>query len=255
MKELILYFSLKYNGDFQKIYQAIAIKERVDEELKNELFKKFEKSKCNYVTLIDCNYPKVFEKIKMPPFVLYYHGNLNLINEKTVGVVGTHKPNNYGLKATNDIVNQLTYVDYTIVNGVANGIEIKAMEKVMNNKGKAIGVIGNGIDTFYPLHNEDIEKYLKENGLIISEYPFDKKVDKKSLDFRKRIISAFSKELLVIQAMEQSDTFITVGYSLEQGKDVYAVPSNYDSEFMGCNRLIEQGANLYVNVFSLQSSK
>ena len=254
MEDLVLYFSLKYEGDFEKIYKALLHKERINEALKHDLFRKLEESKIQYTTIFSDDYPKCLKSIACPPFVLYYQGNLRLINEKTICVVGTRKPTDYGIRVTKKITQELIDNNYVIVNGVGEGVEYTAIETVMNSNGRAIGVVGNGIETFYPKCNNKAETYLKKNlnGLIISEIPFDKKVSKKNLDFRKRLISSLSDEILITEAKENSDVMKNVYFGLEQGKDVYCVSSQYDSEFNGCNRLIEQGAYIYMGIDSLK---
>ena len=120
MEEIILYFSLKYNGDFAKIYSAIAKKEVIDQSLKERLFQQV---KCHYTTIFSKDYPEVLKNINCPPFVLYYYGDLSLINNKTIAIIGTRKPSEYGIYCSNKFTHELVNYDYTIISGLALGID------------------------------------------------------------------------------------------------------------------------------------
>lgn len=244
MEETLVYFSLKYNGDFDKIYQALERKEKVDKALKEELFTKL---KSKYTTIISDDYPTMLKEISCPPFVLFYYGNLDLVNLKCIGVVGMRHPSEYGIKATKEIVSDLVLKDYTIVSGMALGIDAIAHTSAMNALGKTIAVLGSGIDYCYPKTNLEIYEMMKENQLIISEYPG--KLVPKKINFprRNRIISGISESILVTEANLQSGTMITVGHALEQGKDIYCIPGRINDP-AGCNSLIQQGAKLVMSV-------
>ena len=95
LEELVLYFSLKYEGDFQKIYEAVMSKEKVDEKLKKELM---EKLKCKYVTIFSEDYPEMLKQINCPPFVLFYYGDLKLLDTATVAVEGTVNPTDFNFQ-------------------------------------------------------------------------------------------------------------------------------------------------------------
>ncbi|MEG0684819.1 MAG: DNA-processing protein DprA, partial [Coprobacillus sp.] len=139
MEELVLYFSLKYEGDFQRIYDALMRKERIDEELKHELKKKL---KCHYTTLFSDDYPKMLKEINCPPFVLYYYGDISLVNQKTIGVVGMRDVSEYGRAATHYFTTDLVKENYVIVSGMARGIDKIAHQCAIHNQGKTIAVLG-----------------------------------------------------------------------------------------------------------------
>lgn len=244
MEEILLYFSLKYSGDFDLIYQALKTKEEVDQELKKQLFKQL---KCSYTTLISKNYPDTLKQITCPPFVLFYYGNLSLINDKCIGVVGKRKSSEYGNYATEYLVKQLVNEQYTIVSGMALGIDAVAHQSAINNDGKTIAILGSGIDYCYPKRNQKLYNDLKENHLIMSEYPGELVPQKMNFPRRNRIISGLSESILVTEADKRSGTMITVGHALEQGKDIYCIPARIN-DANGCNYLIQQGAKLVMNV-------
>ena len=242
MEELVLYFSLKYEGDFQKIYNALLNKERVDENLKKKLMKEV---KCQYTTVFSDDYPIQLRHINCPPFVLYYYGDLSLVNRSVLAVVGTHKPSAYGEEVTENFVKGLVKRNYTIVSGMARGISGIAHQSAIDNGGKTIAVLGTGIDNCYPVCHKELYEELKNNHLLISEYPFQTSPKKMSFPMRNRLVAGLSKGILVTEAKLNSKTMITVSYALEQDKDVFAVPLR-PSDYSGGNYLIQHGAFLVV---------
>lgn len=247
MEELALYFSLKYEGNFQSIYDAILNKEEVNEEEKTKLFSQL---KCKYTTLYSQDYPKCLKNINYPPIVLYYYGDLSLVDQNNIAVVGMREPSEYGRQATDYFVQNLVKNGYTIVSGMARGIDGVAHRSAIETGGKTIAVLGTGIEYCYPLRHKQLYEEMKKNHLVMSEYPFMTAPQKKLFPFRNRIIAGLSKEILITEARRRSGTMITAGYALEQGKDVYCVPSRvYDAD--GCNSLIQQGAKLVINVHDI----
>lgn len=251
MEDIILYFSLKYEGDFMKIYHALVDKEKVDEELKEKLF---ERLKCRYTTIFSDDYPELLKDINCPPFVLYYYGDLSLVNTNTIAVIGMREMSEYGKKVTEYICTELCKEQYTIVSGMARGIDGVAHRSAMASNGKTIAVLGSGIEYCYPLRHKDLYEELKDKHLVISEYPFDKTPDKTMFPFRNRIVSGLSHAVLVTEAKKKSGTMITVGYALEQGKEVFAIPSRINDND-GCNYLISQGAKLVMNTKDIIEEK
>ena len=244
MEEIILYFSLKYKGDFMCIYNALVEKEKIDEELKKELK---DKLKCKYTTIFSDDYPMALKEINCPPFVLYYYGDLSLVNNKILALVGMRECSDYGKESALYFSSELAKEDYTNVSGMAKGIDTYSHKGAISSNGKTIAVLGSGIEYCYPKSNYELYDLLKEKHLILSEYPFSTPPTKNTFPFRNRIVAGLSDGVVVIEAKRKSGTMITVGYALEQGKDVYAIPSRI-SDFDGCNRLIQQGAKLVVDV-------
>lgn len=244
MEEILLYFSLKYQGDFDKIFKAIEQKEKVDLELKKRLL---ERLKSRYTTIISDDYPDSLKQINSPPFVLYYYGNLQLVNQKCIGIVGMRKPSRYGIKMAQKFTNELSNENYVIVSGMALGIDAIAHQSAIEAQGQTIAVLGSGIDYCYPKSNLKLYQTLKKDFLIVSEYPGNLIPRKENFPRRNRIISGLSESILVIEANRKSGTMITVGHALEQGKDIFAIPSRID-DAPGCNSLIQQGAKLILSV-------
>lgn len=244
MEEILLYFALKYEGDFDLIYRALEQKEKIDGELKEKLIKSL---KSQYTTIISNDYPEALKEISCPPFVLFYYGNLELVRSKCIGVIGMRNPTNYGVEVTKLMVEKLVQENYTVVSGMALGIDAIAHKSAMNNLGKTIAVLGSGIDYCYPLKNSSVYQAIKNNQLLISEYPGALVPKKINFPRRNRIISGLSESILVTQANMHSGTMITVGHALEQGKDIYCLPGRI-SDPLGCDYLIQQGAKLVIDI-------
>lgn len=244
MREVLLYFSLKYKGDFSLIMKALKQKEDVDEKLFEQLTLNLHSS---YVTIIDDDYPRAFKNIGYPPFVLYYYGNLSLAEQKSISVIGMRQASSYGLETTEFMVKDLVDNDFTIVSGMAKGIDSMAHRSAINHRGDTIAVLGSGIDYVYPYSSKDIYDELKRNQLVMSEYPGDEKPHKQYFRNRNRLISGLGDALLVIEASKRSGTMITVGYALDQGKDVFCIPARI-TDAIGCNYMIQQGAKLVMNI-------
>lgn len=161
MEEILLYFALKYEGQFDKIFKALERKEKVDENLKKELMARLSSLYDN------CQFRLSFslKQINCPPFVLFYHGKLSVLDHHCIGVIGMRKPSEYGIYATNKLVKDLADLDYTIVSGMALGIDSIAHRCALHNKAKSVAVLGGGIDYIYPKGNSDIYNIMKSDHL------------------------------------------------------------------------------------------
>ena len=247
MEEILLYFSLKYNGDFHKILKALQTKEKVRKE---DVEKAVKTVQSKYTTIISDDYPKKLKEISCPPFVLFYHGNLDILNDSCIGVIGQRKPSEYGKEMTKQFVEKLVEHHYVIVSGMALGIDAIAHQVAIQCHGKSVAVLGSGINYCYPKTNHDIYNNLKQNQLVVSEYPNDVAPLQYHFPNRNRIIAAFSASILVVEANKKSVTMITVGYALDQGKDIFCIPSRIGDP-CGCNILIQQGAKLVLDIHDI----
>ena len=239
MREVLLYFSCKYEGDMNNIMFAINNKEDVDLELL-EKFKKL--LTCDYITLLDKDYPNSFKYINKPPFVIYYKGDKKLLNkENKIAIIGSRNNTNYGRDVCKEIVPFLVLNEVTIVSGLAKGIDGISQELTLLNNGKTIGVIGGGFDYFYPKENIDLFNNIINNGLVISEYPSFTRPSKDKFLRRNQLIAGLSDKIIVVEAYKRSGTLNTVMHGLEQGKDIYCVPNQMFKQSI-CNTLIKEGA-------------
>lgn len=240
MNELLLYFALKYHGDFYAILNALKIREKADEHLKRQLFSGFHG---HYITLLDAAYPEAFKHIDCPPFVLFYYGDIRLLQKKAICITGTRYPNYYGDQVTKEFVTDLVKQGYLIVSGMGTGVERRAHLSAIRAGGHTIGVLANGIETITPTANLDLYTLMKDTQLIISEYPGMREPTTFAFRCRNRLMTGLSEQLLVTQCELKSGAMICVSDALEQGKDVAAVPGRI-TDPPGTNCLISQGAKL-----------
>ena len=229
LREKLISYSIKYEGEYFRILNAI----RQDEEV--------EERECeNCITIVDKNYPSCLKELRYPPFVLYYKGNIKLINNlDTIGVVGSRTPCDYAIKATIALVRNKK--ENVIVSGLAKGIDAIAH----NEASTTIGILGCGIDYVYPYENKNLYKKLENEGLVLSEYPGLVKPYSYHFPFRNRIIAAMSKIIYIMQSSEKSGTVTTINEALELQKEIRVLPySVYEEKGSYNNHLINEGALL-----------
>ena len=192
----------------------------------------------------DKYYPNKLKLIYDPPELLYCLGDIRLLNEPSIAIVGTRNASNYGKRIAYNLSQELSKRGVTIISGLASGIDSYAHEGAFKNVGKTIAVLGSGIDIIYPKENEDLYKsIIKNGGLIVSEFPLGTKPEKDNFPKRNRIISGLSDGVVVVEAKKKSGALITADLALEQGRSVFAVPGNIDSQNSeGTNNLIKEGA-------------
>lgn len=218
-----------YNlGEYDKIIKAI--NENADVPLVNI---------SNVITIFDSEYPKSLLHLRYPPMVLYYKGNLELLKEDAIAIVGSRNPCEYALHATKALVK--ANKDKVIVSGLAKGIDACAH---INAK-KTIGILGCGIDYIYPRCNYDLIKQMEIEGLILSEYPSFSKPLGYHFPFRNRLIACLSSKTYVMQSTLKSGTMTTVNEALELGREIKVLPYDIFNSFgANNNHLIYEGANI-----------
>ncbi|MCH5171230.1 MAG: DNA-processing protein DprA [Erysipelotrichales bacterium] len=252
--EILLYLSLKYNGDWDKIYEAIKLKKDFSEQ---EFLSLKTKNKSNYITILNENYPTSLKDCYKPPFVLFYYGDINLLNaKKKITIVGSRNCSQYGELCVLNITKELVQNDYIVVSGMAKGLDSFAHQVALDNGGKTIAVLGTGIDLCYPKQNFGIYKRIQENGLVISEYPTDTTIIKENFPKRNRILAALCEGVFVPEFKANSGTGITISMALNMGKPIFCTPHPIDDETAN-NNLIKDGAILVENandiIFELEN--
>ena len=189
-------------------------------------------------------YPDKLREIPNPPKQLYCSGNLELLNQTSVGVVGSRKFTMYGKQVALMVGKRLALAGIPVVSGLAYGIDGFAHQGVLESGGKAICVLGSGLKMMSPTRNRQLMfDLLDSGGLVLSEYEPEMPGEPWTFPERNRIISGLSKALVVVEANYNSGALITAQHANEQGRTVYAVPGNINSQFsLGSNLLIRDGA-------------
>lgn len=196
------------------------------------------------IKIYDKEYPEQLKKIKNPPIQLYVKGNIEILKEIGMAVIGTRHASIYGRKVCKLFTNNLVGYDFTIISGLARGIDSCAHKSCLEAKGKTIAVLPSGFNKVFPKENEGLlEEIIQKGGTVITEYPPDFEKTQESCRQRNRIMSGLAIGTLVIEAEKRSGTSITVGYTNEQGKKAYAIPSSiYNSKGIGTNIMIKEGS-------------
>ena len=196
------------------------------------------------ITIEDEVFPPLLRTIPNPPNVLYYIGDISLASSGAcVAVVGARRCSDYGRYVASKLAGRLAENGVIVVSGMAMGIDSYAHIGALKARGKTIAVLGNGPDICFPSGSTELKAQIEEEGLILSEYPPGTHPSKCTFPMRNRIISGLSHATVVVEAGLGSGSLITAERAVEQGRTVYAVPSNITSIVgMGCNRLIQDGA-------------
>ena len=220
-----------------------------DDRLINKSYKEFVTYNQNLLTRPMPDYPDKLKLIRNSPYGIFCIGHLPDNFDKCVSIVGARRCSEYGRWAAREIAYTLSQKGYTIISGMALGIDNAAHEGALNAGGKTVAVLGCGVDICYPRDNINTYVNIIKNGAIISELPQGTKPVNYNFPTRNRIISALGNQVVVIEARRRSGSLITADFALEQGKDIYALPGRInDSLSSGCNSLIEQGAGIITGV-------
>ncbi len=247
MEEILLYYALKYQGDYFLIRNAIKSYEKVDQQYFHMLKQTL---RSRYTTIVSDDYPSCLKSIQNPPFVLFYYGDLNILKQKTISIVGTRQPSEYGKTMAVSISRYVSDHNIVVVSGMAKGIDTYSHIGAMGEGKKTVAVLGSGIDYCYPQSNRGIYFQLIKDHLVISEYPGDTRPQKNYFPARNRIVCGLGEKLIVVEAKKQSGTMISVGYALDQGKEIICVPGRFTDK-IGCNYLINQGAKILLELEEL----
>ena len=197
------------------------------------------------ITPDDANYPQNLKNIYDPPIVLYVKGELKQEDKSAMAIVGSRRASFYGLNSAEKFAYELSEKGFTIVSGMARGIDTYAHKGALKANGRTIAVMGSGFSHLYPPENKKLAEEIARNGVVISEFPCNTKPLPQNFPQRNRVISGLSLGVLVVEAAKNSGALITVDFALEQGREVFALPGKVDSgNSFGTNGLIKQGAKL-----------
>lgn len=215
------------------------------------ILEKVKQENIKLLTYSDELYPEEIRSIEKAPILIYYKGNIK--NDSLgIGIVGSRRCTEYGKRVTKEAAEQIAKNGIPVISGMAKGIDGYAHTSCLKAGGYTLAFLGNGLDVCYPREHEELMKSIIENGAILSQYPPGTKPVAVNFPERNLLISAWSRKLLVVEAGEKSGALITAEYAFKLGRKVYAVPNSiYSMESMGTNRLIENGACIYINPVSL----
>lgn len=197
------------------------------------------------VTPADEDYPPPLRTIHDPPLALYLRGAWKPSDRHTVAIVGSRRMTRYGAETAERFARGLAQCGFTIVSGLARGIDTAAHRACLAAGGRTMAVLGGALDRLYPPENAALADEAAAHGALISEFPFGREPDKTTFPMRNRLISGLSRGVLVVEAGLTSGALISANQALEQGREVFAVPGRIDSPTShGCHALIKQGACL-----------
>ena len=207
--------------------------------------KKLKEQKVKVITILDGAYPQRLKEIYLPPIVLFYRGNLSLLNQRAVAIVGSRDHSKYAKDCIHELIPSLVKDDIVVISGLARGVDTLAHEESLKANGNTIAVIGSGLDVVYPPENSKLYDVIAKKGLILSEYPLQSRPLKFHFPYRNRIIAGLSHGVCVIEAKEKSGSLITANLALSENREVFAVPGSiFSIHSKGTNSLIEAGACL-----------
>ena len=234
----------------QKLYELKPILKDKYEVLLDSLSKEsldeyvlsLNKKNIKCTTIISQNYPQKLKRLKNPPYVLYYTGNIQLADLPTIAIVGTRQPSVYGKMVTKKYGQELSR-GYVIVSGMALGIDTLAHQGALLGNGYTIAVMGGGFDNVFPKENLSLAREIAKKGLVITEYAPNVVPNKYTFPTRNRIIAGLSDAVLITEAGSSSGSLYTKDYADEVGIETFCVPGQINSEVSSAtNYLIQSGS-------------
>lgn len=212
-----------------------------EQEFERRIEDEFFKFGISAVTYVSADYPEKLKVISDPPLVLYTKGDVSLLSKKSISIVGTRTPSEYGKLVCEKFTKELSQAGLVTVSGLAFGIDTIVAESTLEVGGKTIAVLGGGLDSIYPVSNTNLAKKVETNGLLVSEYRIGMKPMAYSFVNRNRIVSALSLGTLIVEAGKKSGTMTTARFAIEQSRELFVVPGNiYSKTSEGTNNLIDE---------------
>lgn len=206
------------------------------------------RQQCQVISFFDQLYPEKLRQIYKPPLLLFASGNLKLLQQRVVTIVGSRQGTSYSEKVIRGLMPSLVAHHNVIASGLARGVDAMAHCAALNSDGKTIAVVGNGLNHFYPISNHSLQERIMREGLVISEYLPDTPPRPFRFPERNRILAGLSESVIVTEAKQKSGSLITANLALQENRNVYAVPGPITASLsMGPNQLIEAGASPIVD--------
>lgn len=219
----------------------------VDWEREERLAKKFG---VTILTAADDGYPERLRMMSSGPLVIYVKGDVSVLSRSSVAIVGTRRATNYGLEIARRMSKDLAAAGWVIISGLALGIDAAAHTGAIEcEKGLTIGVLGSGLDVFYPDENRELAREMvRRGGAVISQFPFGRPADTTTFPIRNHIVAALASGVVAVECPSKSGTLLTTSIAADLGRHVMAVPGRIDSRMSaGCLKLIRDGATLVRN--------
>ncbi len=221
--------------------------------------REFELARKYHVTILtpaDGDYPKILLKTQEHPLVLYVRGNVAALSKPAIAIVGTRRATAYGLDQANKFAHDLAADGWSVVSGLALGIDAEAHRGALAAEGTTVGVLGSALDCFYPEENRELAREIvKKNGAVVSEFPFGREPDNQTFPQRNHVVAALANGVLAVESPAKSGTLITLGIAADIGRTVMAVPGRVDSRSSaGCLKLIRDGATLVRNAADVEEA-
>jgi len=204
-----------------------------------------------HVTIFDEDYPQLLAECSDPPIALFYSGNLKTLHRPCVSIIGARACTTYGIQTTRLIAGELARFGFTVVSGLALGIDAIAHEAALQVNGATASVLGSGIKVIYPKQHIQLARdIVRHKGIVLTEFPPQEPPKPYHFPMRNRIISALSHATIVIEAEKKSGTLITAQFCLEQGRELFAVPGPLNRPTSeGTHSLISKGeAHIFTSV-------
>ncbi len=193
----------------------------------------------------DDDYPEVYTQIPGPPLALYVNGDVDALHLPGLAIIGSRNPTQGGIRNAHDFARYLAGKGFSIVSGLAQGIDTAAHEGALESGGTTVAFLGTGIDRVYPARNRKLAHAIATNGALVSEYPLGSPPERWHFPERNRLISGLCLGTIVVEAARRSGSLITARLAAEQGREVFALPGSIHNPLArGCHRLIREGAKL-----------
>lgn len=259
IQKLIEYFhndiSKIFDSKFTPSLRTILSKEDIETLLQHKKFfdsnsenKKLSTLRGNFISILNDKYPGLLKQIPDAPVGLYSIGTLKE-RTKNIAIVGSRSNTIYGLKVARKLAMELSIRGFSIVSGMARGIDAAAHEGTIAANGHTIAVLGNGLDIIYPQEHSDLYRKITEHGAIISEFPLGRRPDKQTFPIRNRIIAGLCHAVIVVESDNHGGSMITARMAGEYGRHVFAVPGRIDDiSSSGCLSLIKDGATMLTSI-------
>lgn len=204
------------------------------------------------ITRVDAGYPRMLREIVDAPPVLHFRGDLTILSRPMLAVVGSRRASPYAVNAAVHVARSLAEMGFTIVSGLAVGVDTAAHEAALEAGGKTVAVLGNGIDLVYPRSNARLFRRIATEGLILTEFPPGAPPLKAHFPIRNRIISGLSHGVVIVEAGPRSGSLITARMALEQNREVFCIPGSiFSAGSEGPHRLVQTGAKLVHDVHDI----